>query len=279
MQHEENAVAAEWIEQQALHDFYQAAPETTRTALGLEQTEIGGATLFVARNEPNILLNRVLGLGIHRAATQTDIIAIRDYYAAANISSYFLHLQPWASPPDIWNWLFDAGLARSRGWTQFVRGTATIAPKPTTLRIEPIGPDHAMDFARIAARGFDLSDTAVPALAAMVGLPGWYHFMSFRGDQPAGVAAMRLAQGLAWFDWAATDPEFRGQGSQTALLARRIQTALELDCHTLFSETGEAVPGDPQYSFRNLVRAGFRPTHTRENFTPCTSPSEDGRAD
>ena len=277
MQHEDYDIAAEWIEQQALSDFFQAAPETARVALGLEQAEIGGAMLSIARHEPNILLNRVIGLGIHRAATEGDIIAIRDYYADAGITDYFLHIQPWVRPANAWNWLFDNGLVRNRGWTQFVRGKEPVSPKTTALRIERIDETHAMDFARIAAQGFDLSDAAIPVLAAMVGLPDWYHFMTFNDGQPVGVAALRIAKGLAWFDWAATIPEFRGQGSQTALLNRRIQTAIELDCHKMYTETGEAVPGDPQHSFRNLMRAGFRPTHTRDNFVPCPLPSETGR--
>jgi len=213
-------------------------------------------------------LNRVIGLGIERPATRKDVVEIRDHFAGAGIRDYFLQAQPWIAPADIWNWLFEAGYRRDRGWTQFVRGTGPIEARDTILRVERIDQNHAMDFARIAARGFDLSDAVIPALAAMVGMPGWHHFMSFEGERPAGVAAMLIADGIAWFDWAATDPAYRGQGSQTALLAARIQAAQELGCRRLFSETGEAVPGDPQHSFRNLVRAGFRPTHTRENHVP-----------
>ena len=79
---------------------------------------------------------------------------------------------------------------------------------------------------------------------------------------------MRVHKELAWFDWAATDPQYRRLGSQTTLLVHRIQTAVELGCRMLVTETGEAVRGDPQHSFRNLMRAGFNPTHTRENFVP-----------
>lgn len=276
MHFEDYAGAAEWIETQALSEFHQAAPDATRAALGLERIELGGAHLFIARHDPNIMLNRILGLGMNRPATEELLGQIRDYYTAAGVDDYFLHVQPRVRPPRLWNWLFDAGMARDRGWTQFIRGTQPVTPRPTTLRVERIGRDHAFDFARIAADGFDLSEAAVPALAGMVGLPGWYHFMSFDGDRPVGTGALRVAKELAWFDWAATDPQFRGRGSQSLLLAQRIRTALELGCSTLLSETGEAVPGDPQHSFQNLVRAGFIPTHIRENFVPCATPSGSG---
>jgi hypothetical protein len=41
--------------------------------------------------------------------------------------------------------------------------------------------------------------------------------------------------------------------------SQRVESALELGCHTLFRETGEVVAGNPQHSYKNLVRAGFKP--------------------
>ena len=277
MQHQTIAQAAESIERRALNDFYRAAPDTARAALGLERMEVAGAMLFSARNEPSVLLNRVIGLGVESPVSRSDIARIRAHYQRTGITEYFLHVQPWLQPALAWNWLFEAGLARDRGWTQFVRGRQPPAASNTSLRVECIGRGHAMDFARIAAQGFELSDAAIPALAAMVGLPGWFHYMTFSGDQPAGCAALRIEGEVAWLDWAATRPEFRGRGSQTALLGWRIRKALDAGCHSLFTETGEAVPGDPQHSFRNLVRAGFIATHTRDNFAPCQPSAAKGR--
>jgi hypothetical protein len=34
----------------------------------------------------------------------------------------------------------------------------------------------------------------------------------------------------------------------------------------VFAETGEAVPGDPQHSYRNLLRGGFRELTLRQNY-------------
>ncbi len=273
MQYRNWGKAAESMELLALRDLFDAAPGTTRHSLGLEQKKVGEARLFAARNTQSILLNRVVGLGVDEPASAKQILRIRDYYAAAGIRDYFLHIQPWAMSAGAWGWLFEAGLKQDRGWTQFVRDTGFPPEHKTALRVAPIGADLAQEFGRIAADGFGLGELAVDALAALVGRPGWHHFMSFQDDQPAGVGAMRVSQGTAWLDWAATDPRYRGMGSQSALLSRRIQTARELGCKQIFSETGEAVPGDPQHSFHNLVRAGFRATYTRENFAPIVSPN------
>ncbi len=77
-----------------------------------------------------------------------------------------------------------------------------------------------------------------------------------------------VKDGVAWLDWGATAPEFRGRRSQSALLNRRIRDALDLGCRLIATTTGEEVPGDPQISYRNIVKMGFEPAYVRQNFAP-----------
>lgn len=51
-------------------------------------------------------------------------------------------------------------------------------------------------------------------------------------------------------------------------MAARIAFAREAGCLTLFACIGEEVPGDPQHSSSNILRAGFRETCLRENHAP-----------
>ncbi len=37
----------------------------------------------------------------------------------------------------------------------------------------------------------------------------------------------------------------------------------------MLTTTGEEVEGDPQHSYKNIVRAGFREAYVRENFAPA----------
>ena len=66
----------------------------------------------------------------------------------------------------------------------------------------------------------------------------------------------------------AATPKFRQRGSQAAVLAARINHAVELGCRRLYSCTGEEVPGDPQHSYKNILKAGFRETYIKENYAP-----------
>jgi hypothetical protein len=51
-------------------------------------------------------------------------------------------VQPWLQQAKAWNWLFDHGLVRDRGWTLFFRDNETPTPASTNLRIKPIGPEY-----------------------------------------------------------------------------------------------------------------------------------------
>lgn len=96
--------------------------------------------------------------------------------------------------------------------------------------------------------------------------------MSFDGETPAGAGALFVADGVGWTDWAATDPAFRRRGSQTALMAARLRKARELGCRMVATCTGEAVPGEAQSSYRNILRAGFRAAGLRHNYSPTGRP-------
>jgi GNAT superfamily N-acetyltransferase len=65
---------------------------------------------------------------------------------------------------------------------------------------------------------------------------------------------------------AATLPEARGRGSQTALLAHRIAAAAEQGCSLVVTETGERVADRPSASYRNILRAGFEERYLRANY-------------
>lgn len=168
----EISLLGESVEQNALAELHAAAPEETRQRLGLRLKKVGTALVSVATRDPNILLNRTIGLGVEAPDTPETVKGIVSRYADKGVGRYFLHLHPEARPPEL-------------------------------------------------------------------------------------------------LDWAATLPAYRGRGGQGVVLCQRIRDALDLGCRGLLTTTGEAVEGDPQHSYRNIERVGFRPIYTRENFVPA----------
>jgi hypothetical protein len=43
----------------------------------------------------------------------------------------------------------------------------------------------------------------------------------------------------------------------------------ELGCRKIFTCTGVSVPGDPQHSYNNILKAGFKEDYIRENYAPA----------
>ncbi len=62
---------------------------------------------------------------------------------------------------------------------------------------------------------------------------------------------------------------FRDRGIQSALLAARLHHARRLACRAVVTTTGVAVPGDPQHSYRNILKTGFDPLYQTETMAPA----------
>lgn len=261
---------AERLERLALEELHAAAPGPVRERMGLRSEVVGTALVSVASGEPSILWNRAIGLGMGAPAGPGDLQRIRGIYEEAGVSRFFLHLHPRAKPPELYEWMASAGLEKARGWMKFERDASMPPDVRTDLRVARIGPERAPDFGRIVAGAFDFTEAAGEAVAALNGRPGWHQFMSFDGDEPAGTGVLFINEGLGWLDLGATRPEFRGRRSQQAILAERIRFAAEAGCHTLFTTTGEEVPDDPQLSYANILKLGFREAYLRENFAPAS---------
>lgn len=242
---DEISLLSERTEQAVLADLHGAASKETRNLLGLSLKAIGTAMVSIAKNDPTILINRTIGLGVESPATKDEVEAIVKLYTSDGVGHYFLHLHPNAQPPELRNWIEETRLIKHRGWMKFSRGIEAPPEVKTELKVRQIGKEHAIDFGRIAAAGFDITEEAALLIAALVDRPGWYLYMSFAGDTPAGTGTLYVKDDVAWFDWASTNPAFRGRGGQGMVLCERIKTAIDLGCKLMLTETGEAIEGDP----------------------------------
>jgi len=263
-------MTSEAIERAALSDLHAAAPQDLHDALGLCTFWIADALVSAASQLPStaIVINRALGFTRGQLEDEHLVSRIAASYRAAGIGRYFLQITPDALTGSLIRRIAHAGLDKARGWQKFGREPAPVELPETPFRVEEIGPEHGAAFARIVCAGFDLGEIAEPWLARLPGRPNWHVFMTFDGDTPVGAGAMYVENGIAWTDWGATAPAYRGRGSQGLLLAARIGRASRLGCKSIHTCTGEAVPGDPQHSWNNIVRYGFTPDYVRANYAP-----------
>jgi len=249
-------------------DMHAAADVELRKRLKLGGYRVGSAFVSVAGALPAsaIVINISYGLGLEEEATREQVAELARYYADAGVQRYFVQLHPEAQPERLADWLAHYNLLPTRGWMMFGRGRESPSSVSTSLEVRAATADDADAFARISSDAFDLGEAAMPLFTRLVGRPGWHIYMSFDGDEPAGTGAFFVDGDLAYFSFGATVPKFRGRGGQTAVLNARVQAALDLGCRTLATCTGEAVAGDPQHSYNNIIKAGFNPGYVRRNF-------------
>lgn len=260
---------SEIIELQALLGWHGAVSQRDLPGYDWRMEQLGDALCSVSATEPSILINRVLGLGSNAAPSLEQLVDIRHLYHQAGVSRFFLHVVPQIMGPDLEELLTLAGYKRHRGWMKFKRGAAEISPVKTDLTVRRIGADEAADFAAIAAPAFDIGAASQIAIEALTDDPHWQLYMSFDGSRPAGTGAIYIRGKMAYTDWGATHLDFRQRGSQTAILNARIQAALDAGCNNIVTMTGEAVPGDPQHSYSNILKRGFSEAYLRENWIPA----------
>jgi len=125
--------------------------------------------------------------------------------------------------------------------------------------------ETAAAFGGLVAAGYGLPDAVVPLVTRAPDV-GWDCWLALDGDEPAGAAGIFLDEGIGYLGFAATLPEHRGKGAQSALFARRIDHARERGCDLVVTETGELRDGLPSSSYRNILRAGFEEVAVRANW-------------
>jgi len=123
----------------------------------------------------------------------------------------------------------------------------------TELRIEQVGPHATWQVSEVSRLGFAV-EGMLRWWRAPLGRPGWAQFLAYDGDAAVATAALHLTPGssTAYLCGAATLPEARGRGAQSALLAERMSLAARLGATYV---TAKAAPGSS--SSRNLERTGF----------------------
>lgn len=254
-----HTVRLELAEARAWSELYDTAPDI-RSRLRIDCRRIGTATAVMAGAVDILALNRVTAMGLDGPVGEDVIDTVIAAYAAAGVPRFFVQVPPDAHP-GLTATLERRGFTRYNEWVKLSRGVRPHAGSRCDLRVEAIDGRRAGEFADVFVSGFEWPRRLAPWLAALVGRPGWRHYLATDNGRGVATAAMRVDGDTAWIDFASTLPSRRGQGAQSALLERRVRDAAEAGVRTLVVEAG-----DGSASMRNLLRAGFRVEYRRANY-------------
>jgi Acetyltransferase (GNAT) domain len=260
----------EGIERDAWIDLYRAAPSGFAAGVGLAATRIGTVTILTMAAVPDTQFNRILGLGVEAPADERTLDAALLRMQEAGNRTFFLHVAPMAEPPMLPDWLGQRGLERyRRPWAKFWHGGELPPTIVSDFAIEEIGAARAGDFAKPVAAGFGAPPAFQAWLAALPGRQGWRTYVAYDAARPVAGAALYCRDEKAWLGVGATDPAHRQRGAHGALMARRIADAVTGGCKLIATETGVALPGEPNPSYANMLRCGFEVAYLRDNWRPA----------
>lgn len=252
----EAAAYAEWIT---------ASSEQTTTQLGLRCRQLGSATALIMSELDVSLFNRVLGVGVVEPATEELIDHISALYAAPG-NSFVVPVAPTAQPSAVVNWLEQRGIKRRGNWVKLYRGNNAPPEIPTDLRIATIGSESAEAFAHIGLAAFEVPPDLKPLVIAILDRPSWHNYLAFDGDTPVGAASLFVRDGVGWLGYGSTLPSHRRRGAQGALMVQRLRDGIEMGCEWFVTETGEDTLANPNPSYHNMLRTGFRLAYVRPNY-------------
>lgn len=263
----EPLLALEQVEATFYRDLYKAASPAALQAADLRHRSVGSGQVFLAPEADVLALNKVLALGLRSPVQEKDLDRIIQVYREAGVRRFFLQMSPAVLSPLLHQWLSDYGFRHHNNWTKLFRPLDEPVPIiKTNFRIERIGRAEAEAFGQMVAPAFDWPDRLAAALAGTVGRPGWQHYFAFEGDVPAATAACFMHEGYVYLGPAVTREAYRRRGAQRALIARRLQDAVAMGCHTAITDTAEERPDKPVPSYRNMRHMGFNPAYARPNY-------------
>lgn len=261
-----DTILFESTERDAVESWIAAAPAALAgpARMGLER--LGGALLVHAGATDVLMFNRVLGLGALEPPSGEPLDHARERFLAVGAKRFMVQVAPGPWAAELEALLTARGYRRHNHWIRLARDARPAAPPSTDLRIDPMPDAYAMEFGGLIAQVFAYPPEAVAWTAALFGRPGWRFFGAFEGAALAGGVALHQHGEGAWFGFAATRPEFRGRGAQTALIARRIAEARTAGARWCVTETAADTPEKPNPSTHNMRRMGFADAYERVNW-------------
>lgn len=259
-------VALDRIERRFWREIWDSVPAEVAEEHGIERRDFGPIQATVVRDlGPVGMINLLLGAAEAPGVEQLEAAIA---WAEEKGATPYVPLTPDLPGSDgAEEWLRRSGFTTAPGLMKFVRDPHLPRfPAPEGIEVVEVTTPEQEPFGAIAAFGFGMPAWGAEFFAHLPGREAWRCYVARVDGEAQGCGAMVIDDGIAELGIGATLEQARGRGCQTALLRRRIADAAEAGCRTLLVETGERIPGRPEASYRNILKAGFEEAYPRPNW-------------
>lgn len=237
---------------------------------GMEVAEFDGAFALRSRGVPVVdQYNRVYELAERHLERLSEIVS---YHRSCSIVGR-IEVTPAHESGPLLQALCAAGYAPE--YTKPVlcadarREAAGVRSNPD-VEIIPAREEHLDVFLDVWADGFGipafLHESVKEIRRQWFCVEGFQRFLAFHRGKPAGAAGLFVDGDIGYLCFAATRPEFRGNGIQSQLIERRWDAARAAGCRWVITETDF----DTQ-SQHNMERAGMQIAFMKSSWVDCHS--------
>lgn len=204
--------------------------------------------------------NRIYLCGRVGGLSYEGLVGLIDLFNAKGVKRAFVWLSPGPDMETVREWLRSLHLERV-SWTRYPTLShvqAEIAPR-SAFEIRTVDREEVSAarerFGLVTMTGFEES----------VGRDGFHHYMAFDAGRPIATAALVQFEDVGYLTYAHTSEPDRRRGTQSALIARRVEDARNLGCSHVISQTLTMLKS----SLSNLQRCGFREIYDQEVYERC----------
>ncbi len=235
----------------ALHRYAPADPIATESVAG-------GIAFFGGVSYP---ANQMVGMGLYGEVTAADVDRVEEFFRSRGVASTIV-VSPLADE-SLRVQLGERGYTIAEFNSVLIRriDAEELFVVPAGVSIERVTPETIQPWMRTIAEGFAQDITvAEDVFGGFAALPGALPFLArIEGKVVGGCGGRVIPEArIAALFGAATLPDFRCRGVQTALIACRLHEAAKADCEYAVVSTH---PGSG--SQRNMERRGFRLAYTK----------------
>ncbi|HEV2372366.1 MAG TPA: GNAT family N-acetyltransferase [Streptosporangiaceae bacterium] len=234
-----------------------ALAQVTGNPYGAAIRRAGSARAFMVQAVPNPLFNHVMGL---TANAVSELPELAQWYARHGKTTR-VDVTPAQSSRELFTALAGQGLSQSGFYAALYADARPHAAREADgpIQVEPADPQ---EFARIYVEGFGFPSAHCNAMAVSVQvLAGRADVRFYRariGASTAGVALLFLGENIGYLATAATLPDYRGRGIQSALIRHRLYAADDAGCDLTAGHTAAG-----SVSQRAMERSGLRLAYTK----------------
>jgi ribosomal protein S18 acetylase RimI-like enzyme len=232
------------------------------TDLGMQIDHVADATVFRWSTHPHPVFNQCFGLGDERVVTDDVIERVIDFFREQESSGRIL-VSPRAS--DRLGQRLEA-----RGCTRCPsQGVLLATPEswssPSVLpgiTIERTVTANRTEFVRVMMQAFEMTSSEEEYIRTAMDMPEAHCFLARCEGQAVGVGVLMVTGKTGGLYSGGVLEEFRNRGVQTALIARRVESAFQLGLQFIVSATDEV----ENQSSRNLRKHGFSLAYELKNY-------------